>query len=106
MEDNGVTYTELARLNNIEATVAYDDKRIVLKGCLTIDIQHGSYKYGPQLQIHLFTGTQPIFEERREHKKFTRIEIAAPEHEGADFLLHALQTLMKDGERERRHRNE
>lgn len=87
----GVTYSELAKLSvPCEMTFAYDGTRIVLKGAVTVDHQLGSTKFGPQLQIHLFSTEEPVFEERYEHKKFTRLEIAMPMQEGFNFLLEAV----------------
>lgn len=87
----GVTYSELAKLSvPCEMTFAYGDDRIVLKGNVTVDHQIGSIKFGPQLQIHLFSTDEPTFEKRYEHKKFTRLEIAMPMKEGFDFLNEAI----------------
>lgn len=87
----GVTYSELAKLSvPCEMTFAYGSKRIVLKGNVTVDHQIGSTKFGPQLQIHMYSTDEPVFEERYEHKKFTRLEIAMPLQEGFNFLNEAI----------------
>lgn len=93
---NGLSFTQLARLDeSCDVILAYKDKRVILRGTVTVDLQKGSSKYGPQMQIHVFTEEEPVFEERYENKKYTRLEIAMPVQKGFNFLMNAASTFRK-----------
>lgn len=75
----GMTFKELARSpRQIKATVAYGKTRETWKGSLTIDKPKGSYKYKPELLIHLYTHEFPKIDTRAYNNGWPRIEIAVP----------------------------
>lgn len=88
---NGLEFRELSRVPvPVEATVSFAAKRMVFRGTLTIDRQGKSYKFGDQLQIHLFTRDLPTFETRAMQNGYSRIEIAIPIHDAVNFLTNAV----------------
>ena len=78
-EYKGCKFPPLARCPvPVEATVCYANQRITIEGELRFDRTEGSWKYGSQFQIHLFTKNLPKFDKRAENNGYTRIEIAVP----------------------------
>ena len=78
-EYNGLRINELAKYSRpVEATVAFGDKRLVFKGFFVIDTTKGSWKFGDQVQLVLWSRDLPDEELRAENDDYSRIEIALP----------------------------
>lgn len=84
-EHNGAKYEIVESEKEIEATVCFGDKRIVLQGLLSIEKMSNSYKFGKQIQFVVY-GKNIKVESRAINKGFNRIEIAIPFELGEEMI--------------------
>lgn len=83
----GVEIHELATSQvPVEATVAYGNKRLVFRGLCTVDKTQGSWKFGEQIQLVLWTKEKVKVENRAENNGYNRIEIALPKEIGIRMI--------------------
>jgi hypothetical protein len=74
---NGVKYEIVESNDKIESTVSMNNDRIIYNGKVAFEKMSGSYKFGKQIQIVVFTKDVKI-ENRTFNNGFERIEIAIP----------------------------
>ena len=72
-----------------EATVSYGDTRLVFEGQVVFEKTQGSFKFGEQFQIVLWTKNLPLTEERAINDGYSRIEIALPLEVGERMVRQA-----------------
>jgi hypothetical protein len=84
-ENRGIRYETIETQSEIEGTLSFNDKRIVLKGRLALEKMTNSWKFGKQIQIVLFGQVLKI-EPRSKNNGFDRIEIAIPFEMGKDLF--------------------
>jgi hypothetical protein len=87
----------------VTVTVSYNDPetkreiRLTFKDMnLDIDKTDGSWKYGPELQIHAWNSEPPIVEVRAVNNGYSRIEVPMYVAKGQQLLKDALDSLNRD----------
>lgn len=93
---NGVKIIPISsRRKQIEATASFSDKKIVFRGELGIDRTEGSYKWGPQVLIALWSFELPKIDSRCNNKGYSRVQIAISREDAKKLFKEALAELEK-----------
>jgi len=60
----------------VDSTVSYGEKRLVFSGNLVVDHVKGSWRWGEEVAINLWTRDLPRFENRAENDGYSRVAIS------------------------------
>lgn len=76
---NPVEIQELVKVKGkVESTVSFGGRRIVFRGNLVVDHIKGSWRWGEQIAINLWTKDLPEFQSRANNDGYSRVAIALP----------------------------
>ena len=93
-EYNGVKIFSLSSLSSpVDATVSYSKTRITFAGKIGVDRTEGSYKFGDEILIALWTKELPKINDRCSQKGFSRIQINLSLKDAISLFKNALEKL-------------
>jgi len=93
----GCDFYQLANVLNVFATATFADTHVKIEGDLTADLTKGSYAYGDEVQLKVWSREKPVVKVERapEQKGYYRVEIYLPVSEALNFCRDVLVNFEK-----------